>query len=308
MSTTTSTDLEARAAWSVITEPGDTVAGGFVAAIGHTDALSALENPVACITAIMDAGAASDQEQAAGAVQRWLPRMSARTIDFALREASRHGIQMLDPAAVPGIADLGVLAPHLLWVRGDLDAAATPLSSKIALVGARASTSYGDHVTRELATELVSRGITIVSGAAYGIDGTAHRAALWNNGQTIAWLANGVDRAYPAGNRELIDRIAARTGCAVISEIPPGSAATRHRFLSRNRLIASAAAATVVVEAGWRSGSLNTASHAATLGRSLGAVPGPISSAASSGCHRLIRDCGAQLVTCPDDAYELLGR
>lgn len=304
---TTTSDLDARAAWSVITEPGDSVAGGLVATIGYAAALTALENPSACITAIMDAGAASDQKQAAAAVQRWLPRMSARTIDFALREASRHGIQMLDPAAVPGIADLGVHAPHLLWVRGDLAAAATPLSHKIALVGARASTNYGDQVTRELATDLVDRGITIVSGAAYGIDGTAHRAALWNNGKTIAWLANGVDRAYPAGNRELIDRIAERVGCAVISEIPPGSVATRHRFLSRSRLIASTTAATVVVEAGWRSGSLTTASHAATLGRALGAVPGQVTSAVSAGCHRLIRELDAQLVTSTDDAYGLLG-
>ncbi|MFB8386473.1 DNA-processing protein DprA [Microbacterium sp. NPDC055910] len=306
MSTPTNVNLEARAAWSVLTEPGDTVAGGLVAAIGYAEALTALENPAACITAIMDADAASTQEEAATAVQRWLPRMNSRTLDFALREAQRHGIQMLDPDAVPGVADLGILAPHVLWVRGDLGAAVTPLSSKIALVGARAATNYGDQVTRELTTDLVGRGITIVSGAAYGIDATAHRAALWNDGHTIAWLANGVDRAYPAGNRDLIDRIATHAGCAVISEIPPGSAPTRHRFLSRNRLVAATAAATVVVEAGWRSGSLTTANHAAILGRGLGAVPGPISSPASSGCHRLIRECEAQIVTGPDDAYELL--
>lgn len=306
--TITATDLEARAAWSVITEPSDDVAGSFVTALGHTDALSALGDPGACVTTLIEVGAASDKEQASSAVQRWVPRLSAGSVDFALQEASRHGISLLDPAAVPGLNDLGVHAPHVLWVRGDVDGATSPLDGKIALVGARANTSYGAHVTREITTELVSRGITVVSGAAYGIDAAAHRAALWNNGRTIAWLANGPDRSYPTGHRELIDRIAANPGCAVISEVPPGSFATRHRFLSRNRLIAASAGATVVVEAGWRSGSLTTSEQAATLGRGLGAVPGPITSVASAGCHRLIRDFQAQLVTSADEAFELLGR
>ncbi|MGB3376664.1 MAG: DNA-processing protein DprA, partial [Microbacterium sp.] len=111
--------------------------------------------------------------------------------------------------------------------------------------------------------------------------------------------------AYPIGHQQLFDRI--RAGGAVLSEVPCGSAPTKWRFLQRNRLIAAAGAATVVVEAGWRSGSLNTAGHAAALGRPLGAVPGPISSAASAGCHRLLREYDAVCVTNAQEVRELWG-
>ncbi len=151
---------------------------------------------------------------------------------------------------------------------------------------------------------LAATGITIVSGAAYGIDGAAHRAALAAGGTTFALLAGGVDRPYPVGHSDLIGRIVS-TG-AVVSEAPCGTAPTKWRFLQRNRLIAALSDATVVVEAGWRSGSLNTAAHAASLGRPLGAVPGPITSAASTGCHRLLREFDARCITSADDARELL--
>ena len=128
----------------------------------------------------------------------------------------------------------------------------------------------------ELSADLAASGIPIVSGAAYGIDGAAHRAALADGGATIALVAGGVDRPYPTGHSSLIDRIA--TQGAVVSELPCGASPTKWRFLARNRLIAAISAATVVVEAGWRSGSLNTAGHAAALGRSIGAVPGPVTS------------------------------
>jgi DNA processing protein len=122
-------------------------------------------------------------------------------------------------------------------------------------------------------------------------------------GATIAFLAGGVDRAYPAGHNGLIRRIAGEG--AVVSEPPCGAAPTKWRFLARNRLIAALGRATVVVEAGWRSGSLNTAGHAATLGRPLGAVPGPVTSAASAGCHRLLREYGAVCVTSAAEVREL---
>ncbi|MET0297717.1 MAG: DNA-processing protein DprA, partial [Microbacterium sp.] len=124
-------------------------------------------------------------------------------------------------------------------------------------------------------------------------------------GTTVALLAGGADKAYPAGNADVIDRIAERG--AVVSEVPCGSAPTKWRFLARNRLIAAMSAATVVVEAGWRSGSLNTAGHAAALGRGVGAVPGPITSAASAGCHRMLREFGAECITGAADVRELLG-
>ena len=157
----------------------------------------------------------------------------------------------------------------------------------------------------ELSADLAGHGVSVVSGAAYGIDGAAHRAALTAGGTTIALLAGGADRPYPAGHGELIERIAASG--AVVSEAPCGTTPTKWRFLQRNRLIAALSDATVVVEAGWRSGSLNTAAHAAALSRPLGAVPGPVTSAASAGCHRLLREFDARCVTNSADALELLG-
>jgi DNA processing protein len=202
-----------------------------------------------------------------------------------------------------GLADLGFHAPIALWVRGT-DAALASLSTSISLVGARAATGYGEHVTMEASAGLVDRGFAIVSGAAYGIDGMAHRAALASHGMTVAFLAGGVDRLYPSGHDTLLARII-ESG-AVISELPCGQPPTRWRFLQRNRLIAAASQATIVLEAGWRSGSLNTAGHAAQVGRPLGAVPGPVTSAASAGCHRLIRDYGATLVTTAEEMAELV--
>jgi len=198
--------------------------------------------------------------------------------------------------------DLELHAPMALWCRGT-DAALAALSGSIALVGARAATGYGEHITMEASAGLVDRGYAIVSGAAYGIDGMAHRAALASHGITVAFLAGGVDRFYPSGHDALLERIV-QTG-AVLSEMPCGEPPTKWRFLQRNRLIAAASQATVVMEAGWRSGSLNTAGHAATLGRALGAVPGPITSAASAGCHRLIREFDAVCVTTVDEMAEL---
>lgn len=131
----------------------------------------------------------------------------------------------------------------------------------------------------------------------------AHRAALASAGRTIAYLAGGVDRFYPAGHDALLTRIV--EAGAVVSELPCGAAPTRWRFLQRNRLIAANSSAALVTEAGWRSGSLGTASHAATLGRPVGAVPGPVTSAASAGTHRLIRDHGATLITNSEEAAEL---
>jgi DNA processing protein len=179
------------------------------------------------------------------------------------------------------------------------------LGRSIALVGARAATGYGEHVAMESAAGLGARGFAIVSGGAYGIDGAAHRAALAGGHPTIAFLAGGVDRLYPAGHSDLLRRVA-DTG-ALIGELPCGSTPTRWRFLMRNRLIAAVSNATVVVEAGHRSGSLNTAGHASQMGRPLGAVPGPVTSPASAGCHRLIREYAATCVTTVDEMAELAG-
>jgi DNA processing protein len=201
-----------------------------------------------------------------------------------------------------GIAELA--PPLALWVRGP-GALAGLCEQSVAVVGARAATSYGAHVAAEVAGGVADRGFTVVSGAAIGIDGAAHRAALAVDGPTVAVLACGPDRAYPVSHATLLERIAARW--LVISEYPPGSVPARHRFLVRNRLIAGLAGGTVVVEAGLRSGAQRTAADARALGRPVMAVPGPVTSGLSAGCHRLIRD-GATLVTRAEEVLEDAGR
>jgi DNA processing protein len=194
--------------------------------------------------------------------------------------------------------------PMVLWVVGParLDEVADRAA---AIVGTRASTAYGEHVAADLAAGLAGRDVAVVSGGAYGIDGAAHRAALACDGLTVAVLAGGIDVPYPAGHSGLLHRI--REEGLVVSEYPPGVRPARHRFLTRNRLVAALAGATVVVEAGARSGAANTAAWARSLGRTVCAVPGPVTSSASVGCHALLRD-EANLVTRAEDVIELVGR
>lgn len=292
-------DRYATIVWCQLIEPGDSVANRLVAARGTTEALRAAlgDSPVPEVTA---------RELTEGR-KRWLPRLSARALEDALGIARARGVALVtpsDPQWPSQLDDLGPHAPLCLWIRGDIEAL-TRLRPSVALVGARAATPYGDHVAMELAADLAGSGIPIVSGGAYGIDGAAHRAAMAVGGLTAALLAGGADRAYPAGHTRLIEDIAA--GGVVVSEVPCGTAPTKWRFLQRNRLIAAISDATVVVEAGWRSGSLNTAGHAAAMARPLGAVPGPLTSAASAGTHRLLREYGAECITQAQDVREMLG-
>ncbi|MBP1820601.1 DNA-processing protein DprA [Mycobacterium sp. OAE908] len=193
--------------------------------------------------------------------------------------------------------------PLALWVTGPerLDEIAERAA---AIVGTRASTTYGEHVAGELAAGLAERDVAVVSGGAYGIDGAAHRAALAADGLTAAVLAGGMDVAYPAGHAALLHRI--REAGLIVTEYPPGLRPQRHRFLTRNRLVAALSGATVVVEAGARSGAANTAAWAKALGRGVCAVPGPVTSSASVGCHVLLRS-GAILVTRADELVEQVG-
>lgn len=220
--------------------------------------------------------------------------------------AARLGARIVipsDPEWPPGLLDLP-MPPHCLWVLGP-----TPLGPalrrSVALVGARAATAYGLDRAQEIAGGLVDRHFTVVSGAAFGIDAAAHAGVLAADGVTIAVLACGIDRAYPAAHARLIAAIA-ESG-AVVTELPPGSAPYRMRFLQRNRLIAAMTGGTVVIEASLRSGSLQTAARAADLGRPVGAVPGPVTSMASSGCHQAIRDQMAILVTDAAEVADLVG-
>ena len=332
----TASEVFARAAWSGIAEPGDGTAGLLVSSLGASVALSAILeswSPVRIGSLMRDAlgteaggpgvvfsaGSTSDipeqdadssteLEQALDSgLQRWRPRLNSGDVIRSLQQAARMRASLLlatDALWPHSLNDLEQHAPLALWWRG-VPGALAALTNSISLVGARAATGYGEHIAMEASAGLVDRGFAVVSGAAYGIDGMAHRAALASDGITVAFLAGGVDRFYPSGHDSLLTRIVASG--AVVSELPCGAAPTKWRFLQRNRLIAAASAATVVLEAGWRSGSLNTAGHASALGRPLGAVPGPITSPTSAGCHRLIREFAAVCVTNPTEMAELVG-
>jgi DNA processing protein len=207
----------------------------------------------------------------------------------------------VDAGYPPPLIDLPG-APDELWTLGRLElAAARPI---VAVVGTRDSTPYGERITRELTRALVRAGACIVSGMARGIDATAHRVALEQGGPTIAVLGTGIDVPYPVGHRALHDRIS-RQGL-VLSEFPPGTRAFKGCFPRRNRIIAGLASATIVVEAGVKSGALNTADHADRLGRALAAVPGPIDAPQSIGSNRLLRD-GAIVIAEVADALALVG-
>jgi len=211
----------------------------------------------------------------------------------------------------PFVALAGVAAqrcggePLALWVRGPHDLAEVT-EKAVAIVGSRAASGYGEHVAAEFAYGLAEADVTVVSGAAYGIDGAAHRGALGGGGLTVAVLACGVDIAYPAGHQGLLGKIA-REGL-IVSEYPPGVTPARHRFLTRNRLIAALGGGTVVVEAGRRSGAKNTAAITLALGRPLMVVPGPVTSASSVGCHELLRDGQAVSVSSVAEIVESVGR
>ena len=182
--------------------------------------------------------------------------------------------------------------------------AAVLIGPRVSIVGTRNSTAYGERITRTLTRTLVRAGVTVISGMARGIDGAAHRTALEEGGKTVAVLGTGIDIPYPVGHRQLHQAIAERG--LVVSENPPGMRARKGAFPKRNRIIAALAPVTIVVEAGFRSGALNTASQALELGRTVAAVPGPIDSDQSRGSNQLLRD-GAVLIAAPEDALTLLG-
>jgi DNA processing protein len=193
------------------------------------------------------------------------------------------------------------IPPLGLIVKGDISILNNP---SLAIVGTRNPTPYGVRLAGDFAAGFVDRQWDIISGGAYGIDTAAHRGALVAEGRTIAVIASGIDVQYPAGNARLFDEIC-ESG-AIVSEVMPGVTAMPHRFLIRNRLIAALSLSTLVVEAAFRSGSLRTARDAAELLRPVMAIPGPISSPSSEGCHRLIGERAAELVTSVADAMELI--
>lgn len=191
--------------------------------------------------------------------------------------------------------------PIALLIKGNSEPLLAP---SLAIVGTRNPTPYGTRIAGYFAAGFVDRDWSIISGGAYGIDSAAHKGALVAEGATVAVIASGIDVEYPAGNARLFSEILENG--AVVSEYLPGVPALPHRFLVRNRLIAALSRSTLVVEAAFRSGSLRTARDAAELMRPVMAIPGPINSPSSEGCHRLIGERSAEIVTSVSDAFELI--
>jgi DNA processing protein len=230
-------------------------------------------------------------------------RLAGFDVHEAAERADRCGARIItrgDREWPTQINALGDQTPLALWVTGAADLRLLALRS-LAVVGARACTAYGEEVARSWSADLASAQWCVLSGAAYGIDAAAHRGALAADGTTVAVLAGGVDVPYPRAHTALLAQIADQG--LVISETPPGESVRRQRFLSRNRIIAALGRATLVIEAAVRSGTASTAHAAAAMNRPVLAVPGPVTSAASAGCHRMISDGDAILV---GDVSELL--
>ena len=325
----------ARAALSRLMEPSDLPGLALIAALGPEEALAFIASNHANhagierqVTEVLAAAGTARWSGLMDVLQRWRPRlhdvMPKRDVE-TMKRLGGGFIVPEDPHWPAALSDLELGAPIGLWCRGE-ELAFPAQNQCIAVVGSRDSTSYGANVTAEIAGSLVQRNFTVVSGGAYGIDAQAHRGALSAAGAasafaagssgnvspgphapipTMAVMAGGVDRFYPSGNEELL-RAVAHQGL-MVAEVPPGTNPTRYRFLQRNRLIAALCSMTVVVEARWRSGALNTAHHAEQLSRMVGAVPGSVYSANSAGCHRLLKEGAAVCVTDAADIAELAG-
>jgi len=194
--------------------------------------------------------------------------------------------------------------PAGLWCLGDAGALSGSPDGHVAIVGTREASPYGIRVAERLAAACARAGLVVVSGLARGVDAAAHRAALAEGGRTIGVQGTGVDVPYPASHRTLHEALVARG--TVVSEMEPGTRATPGCFPRRNRLIAALCRVTVVVEAGFKSGAINTASQALDLGRTVAAVPGRIDDGGSAGANLLIRD-GAQVITETADLLALFG-
>jgi DNA processing protein len=305
----------AHAAWTLIAEPGDEFAGLLRLTFGAQESFEFLTKG---FSANQILGRLKDSESwdlatsrfgnvrqtTEDSLARWLPRLRQQDYESALKLAwlAKAKFVSIEHESWPnGLSDLGLATPAGLWVRGSLE----KLVPGIAVVGSRAATGYGHQVCAEFVSSFQAKGLSVVSGGAFGIDASAHHFANRLGLPNFAVMAGGIDRLYPSSNRDLLLEVIQHG--AVIAELPPGRNPTKWRFLQRNRLIAAISRAVLVVEAGHRSGAINTANHAVSLGRPVAAVPGAIQNATSSGCHRLIREGVATLVSSPAEFLELAG-
>lgn len=329
-------DLCARLVWSQLIEPGDVLAGQLIAEIGSAEALRILRGTIGFVgesartvasfeerfwheLVRLDSSLAAEgqkvktltliRESGIG----WLQRDNNAKLLRDLNSWRQLGGWVIAPSSrfwPENLADLGHAAPIAIWGRGK-PASLDRLSQSVSIVGSRNTTNYGSWITRELATQLSDQGFCIVSGGAYGIDSFAHEAVValaesrgqLSNFTTIAVMAGGADRLYPIGNTKLLTQVM-NHGC-VISELPPGNAPTKWRFLQRNRLIAALGQSVVVIEMAYRSGALNTVHHALEIGRRVVAVPGSILSPTSQGCNQVIQEGKAEAATSFDQLLQL---
>lgn len=289
-------DRAARVALSFVGTSNDPATGRLLKRVGAVELIKLVgkDGPV---PGMDDISAAVWRERIRSAATP--ERIAARMVDAR----SFRVITPSDPDWPTALNYLGDRAPFALWAKGRTELLFTRLGERITMAGSRAATSYGAHVTDELCEDLIPAGKALVSGAAYGIDGAVHRAVLARGGDTIAVLASGVDRPYPMGHADLLERIGTRG--LVISEVPPGMVPTRQRFLDRARILGALSGTTVIVEAGARSGTVRIAHEAAELGRPVGAVPGPVTSAASTGTNLLLQQGLAQVITSGHDVVNL---
>ena len=240
-------ERRARVVLSLLAEPDDPVTGALLRRLGAVETLGLLDTD----TTVPGLGRVDGQV--------WRDCLTSPDrldgLDQRLRMVEESGITILIPGDAQwprALDDLGDRAPYVLFVRGTTSFLARPLNDLVTVTGSRAASAYGEHVADELAGDLANCERVLVAGGAYGVEAAVNRAVLAAGGDTIVVLAGGVDRPYPSGHRDLLDRVG-DVG-ALVSELPPESVPTRHRFLARSRLLGAMSAATVVVEAGARSG------------------------------------------------------
>lgn len=284
---------------SMIAEPDDPVTGRLLGRLGAVETIRLAEGNTA-VPGLSDVDTCV-----------WRERLTSPAVTGALADRFWQAELSGFGGLIPGdrdwpasVDDLTDRAPYVLWTRGASSFLSRRRTDLVTITGARASTAYGNQVSGDLAADLASGDRVVVAGGAYGVEGAAHHAALASGSDTIAVLACGVDHLYPAGHSELLSRIA-DVGL-VVSEMPPGSAPTRHRFLARGRLLAALSEVTVIVEAAPRSGAMAVAREAERLGRQVGAVPGPVTSITSVGPHMLIDEHRARIVTNADQVVSML--
>lgn len=303
---------QARALWTLLVDPADEVAVSIIAQLGVLEALERLGRLAAAKApldedTIRQAFAPVELPISVVRIEGWVMRLRDANLQMDLDWLNHLGGWVLipeDPWWPQALNHLD-LPPVALWVLGRaqvLEQAAA--SGSAALVGARAATRYGVCQASGMAYELDQQGCYVISGGAYGIDAAAHRGSLCANGLTLSVQAGGLGNLYPAMNAALFTQIL-EAGGMIISEQPCSARPAKRMFLTRNRLVAALADVTVVVEAGMRSGAMSTANHAIEQGKTVAAVPGPVTSEMSAGCHELIRD-GAALVTSAAEVLELM--